>query len=89
MSLPIPVAVKNPCPVMSHPTPFSILIIVELVLVLNMHEIFATGGKETNNQSSNKITSIIIFNEAFQGEGPPEKIARLIFYSMCFVFYLI
>ena len=38
-----PVAVKNLCPVVSHPTPFLILIIVEIVLVLNMHEILATG----------------------------------------------
>ena len=45
---------KTRCPIVSHPTPFSILIIVELVVVLNMHEIFATlSNQQSINQKSN------------------------------------
>ena len=43
ISLPITPFFQWQSKTVSHPTPLSILIIVELVLVLNMHEIYATG----------------------------------------------
>ena len=47
--LKVPVALLRPTPLLL----LMILIIVELILALNMHEIFATGRLVSNNQSIN------------------------------------
>ena len=51
-----PVAVKNRCPVVSHPTPFSILIIVELDLILNMKYLQMNVKQPTINLSIDEPT---------------------------------